>query len=71
MGRAIDMETDIEKLKSRMSLVEEALDEALDLLYIKSEEESKCAKKKTNNKGTGKSSKQPDNGSKQSVKEDA
>jgi hypothetical protein len=71
MGRAISMENDIQDLQRRVSLVEDALDEALDLLYTKSEEESKSAKKKTNNKGTGKSSKQSDNGSKQSVKEDA
>ena len=71
MGRAIDMENDIESLKNRMSLGEEALEEALDLLYLESEEEKKSAKKKANKKGTGKSSKQSDNGSKQSVKEDA
>ena len=71
MGRAIDMENDIEKLKHRMSLVEEALEEVLDLLYLQSEEESESVKKKANKKGTGKSSKQADNGSKQSVKEDA
>ena len=71
MGRAISMEHDIEKLKSRMSLVEEALEEALDLLYIESAEESKSVKKKANKKRTGKSSKQSDSGSKQPVKEDA
>ena len=71
MGRAISMENDIEKLKNRMSLVEEALEEALDLLYIESAEESKSVKKKANKKRTGKSSKQADNRSKQSVQEDA
>ena len=71
MGRAIDMENDIESLKNRMSLVEEALEEALDLLYLQSEEESKSVKKKANKKGTGKSSKQSDNGSKQPVGKDA
>ena len=50
MGRAIDMENDIESLKNRMSLGEEALEEALDLLYLQSEEESKSVKKKANKK---------------------
>ena len=50
MGRAISMENDIEKLKNRMSLVEEALEEALDLLYIESAEESKSVKKNANKK---------------------
>jgi len=68
MGRAISMENDIQDLQRRVSLVEDALDEALDLLYTKSEEENKSAKKKTNNKRAGKSSKQSDSGHEQSVK---
>jgi len=74
MGRAIDMENDIDKLRNRLKTVEDALEDVAlaieDIMDIVDKKEKKNVKKKTDNKGNAKSNKQPDNGDAKSSKKD-
>jgi uncharacterized membrane protein len=82
MGRAIDMEKDIDSLKikverlenqlrgmvSKIDGIEEGLDEIYEESVEKEEVENETKKEKTNNEGNGKSSKSTDTAKSKSSK---
>ena len=71
MGRAINMENDIDSLKHKVKTIEEALEEVLvvieDIMDSVDNKEKKNVKKKTDNKRNSKSSKQSDSGDSKST----
>ncbi len=70
MGRAIDMEKDIDTIKQRLTKIDRVLngicstlDELEDAVFeTEDEKETKDGKKETNNEGNGKSSGKPNKG---------